>query len=72
MVFNGYDSRGQKRYSRKTFRVTKKEAERKLAEYVQEVGHRSADFVAEGLTSPSASRTPLPAAESPSTRSLPA
>ncbi len=50
IVFNGYDSRGQKRYSRKTFRGTKKEAERKLAEYVQEVGHRSADVVAEGLT----------------------
>lgn len=50
VVFNGYDSQGRKRYSRKTIRGTKKEAELQLASYVQEVGHRSADVVAEGLT----------------------
>ena len=42
IVFNGFDSRGRRQYSRKTVHGTKKEAELLLAVYVLEVGHRAA------------------------------
>ena len=50
IVFNGFDSRGRRQYSRKTVHGTKKEAELLLAVYVLEVGHRSANIVAEAAT----------------------
>lgn len=48
VVFNGFDSRGRRQYSRKTVHGTKKEAQSALAAYFLEAGRRSAEDVAEG------------------------
>ncbi len=50
IVFNDFDSRGRRQYSRKTLHDTKKEAETLLAVYVLDVGHRSPNIVAEAAT----------------------